>query len=181
MAALFLHNCGVLFHIFFFFNLIGALNQFQPRYIHGNEFNPPTSASALVNMNYNENVTLPLYNSQKHVSTAGTESTVISPDAHQKVEDILAAASAQIGLNNAQNFCETPEDVTLDKLSNLDLGLNSSDLNLSDVNLSGITIDSFSETIGLNFSLGLNDGKSSDERMPFQDTVRLLQDGGSCA
>lgn len=157
------------------------MNQFQPRYLHGNEFNPPTSASACVNVNYYANVALPLYNSLKPVSTAGAESTVISPNAQQKVEDILAAASAHIGLNNAQNFCVTPEDVTLDKLSSLDLGLNSSDLNLSDVNLSGITIDSFSETIGLNFSFGLNDGKSSDERMPFQDTVRLLQDGGSCA
>lgn len=56
------------------------------------------------------------------VSTAGAESTVISPNARQKVEDVLAAASAHIGLNNAQNFCATPEDVTLDKLSSLDLG-----------------------------------------------------------
>ena len=128
-------------------------------------------------MNYSQSVALPSYNSQKPILT-GDVGPAISTNAHQKVDDILAAASAQIGLNNAQNFCEAPADDTLDKLSSLDLGLNSSDL---DVNLSGITIDSFSETIGLNFSLGIIDGKSSDERMPFQDSVRLLQDGGSCA
>lgn len=103
------------------------------------------------------------------MSEASVTSTVITSNAHQKL-DILAVASEQMGLNSTQNFCEAPVDDTLDKLSSLDLGLNSSDL---DVNLSGITLDSFSETAGLN-CLGFGDGKIIEERMQFQDR-------GSCA
>lgn len=160
------------------FNFLGTSNQLQPRYVHGNDFNSPASSSAHVNMNFSENVILPHLISEKPIFAVDTGPSVISTNSHQKVDDILASASAQIGLNNTQTFCEAPADDTLDKLSSLDLGLNSSDL---DVNLSGITIDSFSETIGLNFSLGIIDGRSSDERMTFQDNIRLLQDGGSCA
>ncbi|GIY01087.1 embryonic polarity protein dorsal [Caerostris darwini] len=67
----------------------------------------------------------------------------------QKVEEILAVAKEQIGMNNTQTYCETASDETLDKLSSLDLGIDPNDL---DVNLSGITLDSFSEPSGLNFS-----------------------------
>lgn len=126
-------------------------------------------STVLGNINYNDNAPLTPYSNQKPTSQANSVSSVIPSNSHQKVDDIIAAASEQIGLNNPQNFCGTTADDTLDKLSSLDLGLNSSDL---DVNLSGIILDSFSESAGLNFSLGLSDGKSTEERMQFQDNVR---------
>lgn len=155
-----------------------AMNQFHSTYVPGTEYSSSISITMMGNASYNENVPLPIYNPQKSVLQAGATSTVTSQIAHQKVDDILAAASEEIGLNNAQNFCETPVDDTLDnKLSSLDLGPNCSDL---DVNLSGIILDSFSDSAGLSFSLGLSDGKFTEEKMQFQDNVRLLQDRGSC-
>lgn len=130
----------------------------------------------LGNIQYNENLSLPLYNQHKTIAQPNVASAVIPSNSHQKVDDILAVASEQVGLNNAQNFCETPADDALDKLSSLDLGLNSSDL---DVNLSGITLDSFSESAGLNFSLSLGDGKNSEDRVHYQDNLKL-QDRGNC-
>ncbi|GFS96765.1 embryonic polarity protein dorsal [Nephila pilipes] len=80
----------------------------------------------------------------------------------QKVEDILAVAKEQIGMNNSQAFCETASDETLDRLSSLDLGIDPNDL---DVNLSGITLDSFSETSGLNFTAPLMETKNTSDKL----------------
>ncbi|CAL1262646.1 unnamed protein product [Larinioides sclopetarius] len=141
----------------------GSANNFQRNFVAENEYQIQPSSS-MQDINFIPNVSANsqnLHNSNPlPVVIMPSNSQSCSP--RQKVEDILAVAKEQIGMNNSQAFCETASDETLDKLSSLDLGIDPNDL---DVNLSGITLDSFSEPSGMNFSSSIMETKMMPEKL----------------
>ncbi|XP_035207052.1 embryonic polarity protein dorsal-like isoform X1 [Stegodyphus dumicola] len=155
------------------------VNQFQQDFTYETNYEPHPSTS--IRGNFNENVSVQKDGHQKSFSVSGAAATAMPTNSavsssRLKVEDILAIATEQIGMDNSQAFCETACDDTLDKLSSLDLGIDASDL---DVNLSGITLDSFSDPSGLSFSTPVTEDKNSSEKLQYHDNVKI-QEKESC-
>ncbi|GFY77286.1 embryonic polarity protein dorsal [Trichonephila inaurata madagascariensis] len=142
----------------------GPGNNFQRNFVPENDYQMQISPSMHEDVNFIANIGVHSQNPHNSNSMSGAimSSNSQSCSPRQKVEDILAVAKEQIGMNNSQGFCETASDETLDRLSSLDLGIDPNDL---DVNLSGITLDSFSETSGLNFTAPLMETKNTSDKL----------------
>ncbi|KAG8201816.1 hypothetical protein JTE90_027297 [Oedothorax gibbosus] len=127
---------------------------FQQNFMPENNYQMQPCSSMQGNLNFNESGLSPNITDQRCTPNALPSEL----NSLQKVEDILGISKQPTGMSNATAYCETATDETLDKLSSLDLGIDPNDL---DVNLSGITLDSFSEPSGLNFSHSLMEAKNS--------------------